>query len=100
MDYEVIRSDTFREWLKALSDVRAKSKIEVRIDRIKEGNFGDKRFLGEGVSELRIPEGQGYRVYYTIRDNKVVILLCGGDKSSRSKQQRDIERAKQMAGDL
>lgn len=100
MNYEVIRSDTFREWLKALSDVRAKSKIEIRIDRIKEGNFGDKRFLGEGVSELRIPEGQGYRVYYTIRDNKVVILLCGGDKSSRSKQQRDIERAKQMAGDL
>ena len=100
MNYEVTRSDTFRDWLKALRDERAKSKIEVRIDRIKEGNFGDSRFLGEGVSELRIPEGQGYRVYYTIRDNKVVMLLCGGDKSSKSKQQWDIERAQQMAGDL
>lgn len=100
MNYEVILSDTFREWLGALRDTRAKTKITIRIDRVKEGNFGNHRFLGQEVGELRITEGKGYRVYYTIRDNQVVILLCGGDKSSSKQQSRDIEQAKQIRGDL
>ena len=100
MNYEVILSGTFREWYETLRDARAKAKIVDRIDRIKEGNFGDHQSLGEGISELRVTEGKGYRVYYTIRRNHVVILLCGGDKSSRRQQSRDIQRARQMAGDL
>ena len=62
-----------------------------------EGNFGDHRSVGGGVGELRIDVGGGYRIYYTIRNNAVVILLCGGDKS---RQQKDIERARRMAGEL
>ena len=96
MTYEVILSDTFHEWFGALRDARAKAKIAVRIDRIKEGNFGDHQFLGQGVGELRITEGKGYRAYYTLRDNQVVIMLCGGDKSSSKQQSRDIEQAKQI----
>ena len=95
MNYEVIQSDAFHEWLAALRDKRAKARITVRIDRVKEGNFGDHQSLGDGISELRITEGKGYRVYYTIRDRRVVILLCGGDKSSKRQQSRDIENAKQ-----
>ena len=100
MTYEVIQSGTFREWLEALRDTRAKTKITIRIDRVKEGNFGDHRFLGEGIGELRITEGKGYRVYYTIRDSQVVILLCGGDKSSSKQQSRDVEQAKRIKGEL
>ena len=63
----------------------------MRLDRVAEGNFGDHRSIGGGVSELRINRGPGYRVYYTIRQRTVVVLLCGGDKAS---QKRDIEIAK------
>ncbi|MXW68224.1 MAG: type II toxin-antitoxin system RelE/ParE family toxin [Gemmatimonadales bacterium] len=90
-------SDTFRRWLKNLRDKRARARIVVRIERVVEGNFGDHRSVGGGVGELRIDVGAGYRIYYTIRDNAVVILLCGGDKS---RQQNDIERARRMAGEL
>ena len=69
----------------------------VRIDRMEEGNFGDHWSVGGGVSELRVNVGEGYRIYYTIRQQTVVILLCGGDKTS---QQRDIRRAQQMARDI
>lgn len=68
-----------------------------RIERMEDGNFGDHRSVGGGVSELRINVGKGYRAYYTIRRNTVVILLCGGDKSS---QQQDIKLAQQMASKL
>ena len=68
-----------------------------RIRRIEDGNFGDHKSVGGGVSELRIDVGKGYRVYYTIRNNVVVILLCGGDKSS---QQKDKQLAQQMASEL
>ena len=80
-----------------LRDLQAKAAILTRIERIEDGNFGDHRSVGGGISELRVHVGQGYRVYYMIRRRKVVILLCGGDKSS---QQRDIKRAQQIAGEL
>ena len=97
MGYEVIKSDTFLHWLKGLHDRRAQAQIAVRIDRMEEGNFGDHRSVGGGVSELRINIGQGYRVYYTILRSTVAILLCGGDKSS---QGRDIRQAQRMAKEL
>ena len=94
MAYTVIMSETFRRWMRALRDRQAQARIAVRLDRIVDGNFGDHRSVGQGVSELRINVAQGYRVYYTIRDTTVVILLCGGDKAS---QQQDIQRAQHMA---
>ena len=97
MTYSVTKSATFLRWLRALRDKRARAHIAVRVDRVEDGNFGDHRSVGGGVSELRIHAGKGYRVYYTIRDNVVVLLLCGGDKSS---QANDIRRAQQMASDL
>ena len=93
MSYTVIVSETFRRWLRALRDRQAQARIAVRLDRVAEGNFGDHRSVGQGVSELRINVAQGYRVYYTVRDQTVVFLLCGGDKAS---EQQDIYRAQQM----
>ena len=90
-------SDTFRRWMRALRDRQAQARIAVRIDRVQEGNFGDHRSVGQGVSELRINVAQGYRVYDTIRDTTLVLLLCGGDKAS---QQQDIQRAQHMARTL
>jgi putative addiction module killer protein len=80
----------FDLWINQLRDRRAKAKILVRLDRIANGNFGDVKSVGNGVSELRIKEGKGYRVYFGREGNRVVILLCGGDKSS---QQSDIKQA-------
>ena len=97
VEYEVIKSATFLNWLKGLRDRNARARIAVRIDRIEEGNFGDHRSVGGGVSEVRVNVGQGYRIYYTIRNRTVVILLCGGDKSS---QRRDMRRARQMESEL
>ena len=94
---EVVYTEAFEKWLKKLRDLQAKAAILTRIERIEDGNFGDYRSVGGGISELRIHVGQGYRVYYMIRRRKVVILLCGGDMSS---QQRDTKRAQQIAGDL
>ena len=95
--YKVTKSDTFLRWLRGLRDRRTRARIAIRIDRVELGNFGDHRSVGGGVSELRIHTGKGYRVYYTIRDGAVVILLCGGDKSS---QAHDIARAQQLASEL
>ena len=97
MTYSVTKSATFLRWLSELRDKRAKARIAIRIDRVEDGNFGDHRSVGGGVSELRIHVGKGYRVYYTIRNEVIVILLCGGDKSTQS---QDIQRAQQMAGEL
>ena len=80
----------FDLWINQLKDRRAKAKILVRLDRMTAGNFGDVKSVGGGVSELRIKEGKGYRVYFGREGNKVVILLCGGDKST---QQSDIKQA-------
>lgn len=93
----VLYTGAFETWLKKLRDQRAKAAIVSRIERMEDGNFGDYRSVGAGVSELRIDVGKGYRAYYTIRRNAVVILLWGGDKSS---QQRDIKLAQQLAAEL
>jgi putative addiction module killer protein len=79
------------DWLHALRDIRARAQIEVRLRRVLAGNFGDCKSVGEGVSELRIDLGAGYRVYYAKHGQTLVILLCGGDKGS---QQNDFADAK------
>ncbi|MGM1052658.1 MAG: type II toxin-antitoxin system RelE/ParE family toxin [Pseudomonadota bacterium] len=91
---ELIKTDVFDQWLRSLRDTRARAKIIARLRRLSLGNPGDVKPVGEGVSELRIPYGPGYRVYYLARGPIVVVLLCGGDKSS---QPRDIELAKAIA---
>lgn len=94
---EIRQTDVFRRWLLSLSDIRAAARIQARIDRLALGNPGDAKSVGEGIHEMRIDHGPGYRIYYTRRSRVVVILLCGGDKST---QERDIIRAKRIAGDL
>ena len=74
----------FRKWIEALKDREARSRIRVRINRIRLGNFGDCKSVGSGVSELRIDYGPGYRVYFGKHGDKVVILLCGGDKRTQT----------------
>ena len=81
----------FTEWFDSIRDTRAQTRIEARLILLEQGNFGDYRSVGNGVFELRIHVGAGYRVYFAEVDNTIVLLLCGGDKSS---QTRDIARAK------
>jgi putative addiction module killer protein len=83
--------------LKALRDTEAKARIAARVRRLAFGNPGDVKPVGEGVSELRIHYGPGYRVYFVQRGTTLIVLLCGGDKKS---QQRDIETAKQLAKEV
>ena len=94
---DVKRTDDFDAWLKALRDVRARAKVNVRIGRLVEGNPGDVRPVGDGISEMRIPHGPGYRVYYVMRGTTLVVLLAGGDKST---QERDIVLAKRLVANL
>jgi putative addiction module killer protein len=89
-----LRSDEFDSWLSVLKDKVAKARILQRLDAAAAGNFGDCEAVGEGVSEMRIHVGAGYRVYYTRSAEAVYLLLVGGDKSS---QKRDIKRAIEMA---
>ena len=95
--YEVLKTEEFGEWLSSLADQRAQAKIVSRIERLGLGNPGDVKPVGEGVSEMRISHGPGYRVYFKQIDKAVVLLLCGGDKST---QARDIKRAKEIAAEL
>ncbi len=81
----------YTEWLDALKDREARARIRTRIERVTMGNFGDHRSVGGGVMELRFTLGPGYRVYYGMDGKTIVLLLCGGDKST---QQADIRRAK------
>ena len=90
----VIRSGIFDRWLRALRDPQARARINARILRLAYGNVGDAKPVGAGVSELRIDYGPGYRVYFSQRGSVVVLLLCGGDKST---QRKDIERARFLA---
>lgn len=83
----------FRDWLEELRDRQARAKIRVRLNRIRLGNLGDSKSVGDGVHELRIPHGPGYRVYFGRKGNTIVILLFGGDKKTQSK---DIALAKQQ----
>jgi len=86
----------FSEWLASLRDGKARAKIRVRLDRVSLGNMGDCHGIGEGIQELRIDYGPGYRVYFGQRGATIVLLLCGGDKSTQAK---DIELAKQYWDD-
>jgi putative addiction module killer protein len=94
---EVRQTEAFVKWLKALRDAKAAAKITQRIVRVSSGLLGDVKPVGEGVSELRVNFGPGYRVYFVQRGKVLVILLCGGDKST---QATDIKRAKELADDL
>jgi len=94
---EIRKTDIFANWFGRLKDRRAKARIQARIDRLETGHFGDVAPVGEGVSELRIFYGPGYRVYFVQRDSVVVILLSGGDKST---QDSDIIKAKELSKKL
>lgn len=90
-------TDEFATWISRLRDYRAKARILRRIDRLVAGNGGDVKPVGEGISELRIDYGPGYRVYFLRRGTLLVILLCGGDKRT---QDRDIKKSKELAKEL
>jgi len=94
---EIRKTEIFAKWLDGLHDIRARARILVRIERLAAGNPGDVKPMGEGVSELRINYGPGYRVYYKKQGQKVVILLAGGDKSTQAK---DIRTALRLARNL
>jgi putative addiction module killer protein len=90
----VKKTDVFKKWFKKLNDAIAKAHINRRIDRLEQGNPGDVKSIGEGCSEMRIDYGPGYRVYYKDTGREIIIILCGGDKST---QQDDIDKAKRLA---
>ena len=94
---EIRKTAAFEKWFQNLKDRHAKARIQVRIDRMQLGHFGDVSPVGDGVSEMRIFSGPGYRVYFVQRGSEVIVLLNGGDKSSQSK---DIDRAKELAAQL
>ena len=94
---EIRKTEIYVQWLDELRDIRARARIQVRVERLAAGNAGDVRPVGEGVSELRIEYGPGYRVYFTKRGRDVVILLAGGDKNS---QAADIKTALRLARNL
>lgn len=97
MSIEIRKTDLFAQWLDALRDVHARARIQVRIERLACGNPGDVRPVGEGVSEMRIDYGPGYRVYFRRFGYDLVILLAGGDKST---QASDIRLALRLASEL
>ena len=97
MTYLIQQTKSFAKWHQSMSDLRAKVAIARRIDRVKSGNLGDVKSVGEGISELRISIGTGYRVYFTMRNGLIVVLLAGGDKST---QQADIKRARELAKEV
>jgi putative addiction module killer protein len=94
---EIRETETFSSWLKALRDDRARARIAARIRRLAFGNPGDVKPVGEGVSELRIHHGAGYRVYFVQRGTVLVVLLCGGDKATQNK---DIATAKRLTKEI
>ena len=94
---EVHRTEVYASWLDGLRDVRARARVLVRVERLAAGNPGDVRPVGEGVSEIRIDYGPGYRVYFKRQDRTVVVLLAGGDKRTQSD---DIATALRLARNL
>ncbi len=94
LEYYIAKSDKipFKDWLESLKDIHARAKIRISLDRVRMGNFGHAKSIGDGVHELKIDYGFGYRVYYAFAGNTIVLLLLGGDKASQSK---DIVRAKE-----
>ncbi|WP_173270389.1 type II toxin-antitoxin system RelE/ParE family toxin [Thiosulfatimonas sediminis] len=96
MKYKILTTTTFDKWLSKQKDRQAVRAIAMRIARAEQGNFGDSEPVGEGVSEMRIFIGKGYRIYYVVRGETVVLLLNGGIKSNKKQQQEDIAKAKQI----
>ena len=94
---QIKKTDIFAKWIDHLKDHRARTIINQCIVRVADGLLGDFKSVGDGVSEIRINYGPGYRVYCTMRGNELIILLCGGDKST---QQEDIAKAKQIAKEI
>ncbi len=94
---EIRKTELFVNWLDNLRDIQAKARVLVRIERLASGNTGDVKPIGEGVSEMRINYGPGYRVYFVKRGSELIILLAGGDKSS---QPQDIKAAIRLAQNL
>jgi len=94
MQYTILIGESFDRWLKELKDAKGAAAIARRIKRAESGNFGAHRSVGDGLSEMKIDVGPGYRVYYTVRKRFLVFVLCGGDKST---QDGDIKAAKKLA---
>ncbi len=95
--FTVKESEEFTAWSKHLRDMRVKAAVLSRIKRAGKGNLGDVKVVGDGVSEMRIDLGPGYRLYFIKSGKTIIVLLCGGDKST---QQRDIEKAKKLAKEI
>jgi putative addiction module killer protein len=93
---EFKQTETFRKWRTRLKDERIRALIASRLDRLAFGHAGDVKPVGQGISELRIDHGPGYRIYFQKHDNTIIILLCGGDKSTQAK---DIKTAKLLAAE-
>ncbi len=94
---EIRKTEKYVQWLDGLRDINARARIQIRVERLATGNAGDVKPVGEGVSELRINYGPGYRVYFTKQGHELVILLAGGDKSTQS---TDIKTALRLAHNL
>ena len=94
---EIRKTDVYAKWIDALQDLKGRARILARIERLAAGNPGDVASVGEGVSELRIDFGPGYRVYFKKKGKEIVVLLAGGDKSS---QEKDIRVARELAKNL
>lgn len=93
LEYETANGDSpFSEWLEGLRDIQARAIIRKRLNRVRQGNLGNSRSVGDGVFELKVDFGPGYRVYFGNDGEKIVVLLCGGDKNS---QEADIRKAKE-----
>ena len=95
--FAIRKTEVYAQWIDGLRDIRARARVQVRVERLAAGNAGDVRSVGEGVSEMRIDYGPGYRVYYTKHGREVVVLLAGGDKRT---QATDIKTALRLARNL
>ena len=95
--YVIKQTNIFSKWLVKLKDIQGKVAVLRRVERMRLGNFGDHKSVGNNISELRIPAGPGYRVYFTQKDDEIIVLLIGGDKSSQSD---DIKKANEILKEL
>ena len=95
--YKIDQTETFVKWLRELKDNRAKDRIKARIERAADGNFGDWKTESGEVRAMRIDYGPGYRLYYVVRDNRIIFLLCGGDKRTET---TDIKKAVEIAREI
>lgn len=95
--YSVLLTEEFKEWFAGLRDLKARARIDARVRRAELGNLSDVKSVGEGVSEMRVDHGPGYRLYFTRRGLELIVLLCGGDKRT---QTADIKRAQKIVTEL